>query len=150
MFATEMTTLCIRSLAALGGSEWAHRLVRFGLVGASGVLVNTGLLYLLTEAGGLDYLVAAVLATEGAIFSNFSLNDRWTFRGVNPRTSWVRRALLYNFVALAGLVISVIVLAVLTYLLNLHYLVANLFAIGAATLWNYAVNSSSTWAAASD
>ncbi len=47
----------------------ARCLVRFGLVGASGVVVNTALLYVLIEVGGLNHLVAALLATEAAILS---------------------------------------------------------------------------------
>jgi dolichol-phosphate mannosyltransferase len=120
-------------------------LVRFGLVGASGVAVNTALLYVLIEVGGLNHLVAALLATEAAILSNFALNDRWTFRDSKPAASVVRRAFRYNLVALGGLAISVAVLAVLTYFADFHYLFANLFAIGAATLWNYAASRSWTW-----
>jgi putative flippase GtrA len=132
-------------LQSLGTADHRRRLLRFGLVGASGVLVNSALLYLLTQAGGLNHLVAAALATEVTIFYNFSLNDRWAFRDAKPRISWARRALRYNFVALGGLVISVAALAMLTYFLDLNYLIANLLAIGAATLWNYAVNSCFTW-----
>jgi dolichol-phosphate mannosyltransferase len=116
------------------------------LVGISGVGVNTALLYLLTEAVGFNHLVAAVFATESAILNNFLLNDRWTFGDAQSGTSWLRRILRYNSVTLVGLVISVAVLAGLTYLLNLHYLLANLFAIGAGTLWNYVGSSYFTWA----
>jgi dolichol-phosphate mannosyltransferase len=116
------------------------------LVGASGVTINTTLLYVLTEASGLNYLVAAVFSTEAAILNNFLLNDRWTFSDVEPVTSWYRRALRYNCVALVGLAVSVSVLAALTYLLNMHYLLANLYAIGAGTLWNYTGSSYLTWA----
>jgi dolichol-phosphate mannosyltransferase len=123
------------------------RLGRFCVVGASGVLVNTALLYVLTEAGGLNPLVSATLATEAAILSNFALNDRWTFRDVRGSSLWLRRAVHYNFVALGGLLISIAVLAALTYLLDIYYLFANFFAIGAATLWNYAVNYHWTWPA---
>jgi dolichol-phosphate mannosyltransferase len=123
----------------------APYLMRFGLVGASGVLVNTALLYLLAEVSGLNHLVAAVFATEAAILSNFALNDRWTFRSSNPGTSVVWRALRYNFIALGGLVISIAVLATLTHFLSFYYLFANLFAIGAATLWNYTANRSWNW-----
>lgn len=122
-----------------------RRLVRFCLVGASGVVVNTALLYLLTEVGGMNHLVAAVFATEAAIINNFLLNDRWTFADVESANSWLRRALRYNSVALVGLAISVAVLAGLTYTLGLHYLVANLFAIGVGTLWNYTGSSLFTW-----
>ena len=47
--------------------------------------------------------------------------------------------------ALGGLLISIAVLAALTYLLGIYYLFANFFAIGAATLWNYTVNHHWTW-----
>jgi len=120
------------------------RFVRFGLVGVSGVLVNTALLYVLTEAGGLHPLIAVVLATEAAILSNFLLNDRWTFQEATPSFSWMRRAFRYNCGALAGLIISVGVLALLLHL-GMYYLVANLFAIAVAMLWNYAVSCLFTW-----
>lgn len=120
------------------------RFVRFGLVGASGVLVNTVLLYVLTETGGLHTLIAAVTATETAILSNFLLNDRWTFQEATPSCSWTRRAFRYNCGALAGLVISVGVLVLLTHL-GMYYLVANLFAIAVAMVWNYAISCLFTW-----
>lgn len=129
--------------------EHGRHLVRFGLVGVSGVLVNYALLYLLVGVGGLNHLVAAALATEAAILGNFALNDLWTFRDVRPNSTRMRRALRYNLLASFGLVISVVVLAALTHLSSLHYLFANLFAIGAATLWNYGANRSWTWPASS-
>jgi dolichol-phosphate mannosyltransferase len=123
----------------------APYLVRFGLVGVSGVAVNYAILYLLAGILGLNHLLAAAFATEGAILSNFALNNLWTFRGARKVVPWARKALRYNLFALGGLVISLGVLAALTYLLGLHYLIANLFAIGAATLWNYAANYRWTW-----
>ena len=143
-----MTTASIKSLS-LEIADHKRRLLRFGLVGASGVPVNSTLLYLLTEVGSLNHLVAAALATEATILYNFSLNDRWAFRDAKSDIPWAQRALRYNSVALGGLMISVAVLALLTHFLDLNYLVANLFAIGAATLWNYAVNSCFTWSTAS-
>ena len=135
---------------SLGRSAMNHvpYMLRFGLVGGSGVLVNYTILYLLTAIWGLNHLAAAALATEGAILSNFTLNNLWTFRAAMPGGSWARRGLCYNVFALGGLIISVAVLAALTYLLHMHYLMANIFAIGAATLWNYAANYHWTWSVA--
>ncbi len=123
-----------------------RRAIRFGVVGLSGTLVNTVVLYLLVDRLGLNHLAAAVVATEVAILSNFLLNDRWTFRGVGPARPWHEWALAYNSVALVGLLVSVSVLAGLTYVGGLHYLVANLVAIGAATAWNFAGSSLVAWA----
>ena len=70
---------------------------------------------------------------------------QWTFSDAETVVPWQWRALRYNSVALFGLAISVCTLAGLTYWLGLHYLVANLFAIGAGTLWNYTGSCYFTW-----
>jgi putative flippase GtrA len=128
-------------------STHGRRFVRFGLVGGVGAVLNTALLYLLVHFGRWSYVPAAAVATETAILSNFVLNDRWTFHDARGRSPWPRRVARYNVVALGGLVVSLVALALLTATLHLHYLVANLMAIGVATLWNYTVNARFTWVA---
>lgn len=141
----ELTHLAGPGAARHALSRHGRRFFRFGLVGASGVLVNTLALYLLTDVVGWDHLVAAALATEAAILSNFLFNDRWTFRDARPDLAWPRRLAQYNSISLGGLLITLVVLAALSHLLGLYYLVANLFAIGAATIWNYTINLRFTW-----
>jgi len=123
----------------------AGRLARFGLVGFVGTLVNTGLLATLVEVWGWNKVAGAIIATEAAILVNFTLNDRWTFRGARTRRSWPARAVRYNVVALGGLLVSIVVLAILTHLGGMYYLFANLIAILSATVWNYCANARITW-----
>jgi len=123
----------------------SRRIGRFAAVGLSGVAVNMAVLVFLAEAGGLPPEIAAVLATECAILSNFAWNDRWTFAHASTSHSWPGRALRYNLIALGGLVITVTLLAILVNLVGLHYVPANLIAIAGATGWNYAVNGALTW-----
>lgn len=132
-------------MAGRASARHSRRLLRFGLVGATGVVVNTALLTVLVEVAGWDHLAAGVVATEGAVIGNFILNDRWTFRDAREALPWPRRMWSYHAVALGGLAISVAAFAALLRLAALHYAVANLGAIGAATLWNYALNARFTW-----
>lgn len=133
-------------LARLGAlMAQRRRIARFALVGLSGVLLNTGLLVALVEGAGLDEVLAATIATEAAILSNFSLNDRWTFADARSPFGRLRRAAQYNAIALGGLLISVTALAALTRGVGLHYLLANLVAISAGFSWNYALNARMTW-----
>jgi putative flippase GtrA len=135
------------SWSSAGGLLAHLRLIlRFGLVGGSGILVNSGVLYALVAGLHWHQLPAAAVATETAIVTNFVLNDRWTFRDAAARTRWLGRLWRYNLVALGGLLISLAVLAVLSMGLGVHYLLANLVGIAAATLWNYGVNLRVTWA----
>jgi dolichol-phosphate mannosyltransferase len=123
------------------------RFVKFCLVGLSGVLVNLGLLYLLTEFAGLYYLISAAISIESSIVSNFILNNFFTFadRRLPGAKSFVNRLLRFNLVSLAGLAINMGVLGLLTEVVGIYYLISQLFGIAAAILWNYLVNTWWTW-----
>ena len=55
------------------------RFARFGLVGASGLVVNTLLLAVLTDVVGLFYVVSAIIATQGSTLWNFCFTELWVF-----------------------------------------------------------------------
>lgn len=123
------------------------RFFKFCLVGASGVGVNMGLLWLLTEVGGLFYLVSAAISIETSIISNFTLNDFFTFPDRRHRgmKNFLARMVKFNMVSLAGLGLNMAVLWFLTSVAGLYYLLSNLCGIAVATLWNYLVNFWWTW-----
>ena len=133
------------NVTILNISRRCSRPIRFGLVGLSGVIVNTVILWGLVRGMGLPVLLASALATEAAILSNFLLNDRWTFRTAAQEGMFVQRLLRFNGVALGGMAITTAVLAALTVHGHLPLLLANLLAVGAAMAWNYVVNSRWTW-----
>jgi dolichol-phosphate mannosyltransferase len=123
------------------------RLGKFCLVGGSGVLVNMGLLWILTEFAGLFYLLSAAIGIEMSIISNFILNDFFTFsdRRSLGLKNLLKRLLKFNLVSLAGLGINMAMLWFLTNVVGLNYLISNLCGIAIATLWNYSVNMLWTW-----
>ncbi len=123
------------------------RFAKFCLVGLSGVLVNMGLLYLLTEFVGLFYLVSAAISIESSIISNFILNNFFTFsdRRSPGVKSFVTRLLKFNLVSLAGLTVNLVVLWLLTDAFGIYYLLSQLVGIAVATMWNYLVNTWWTW-----
>jgi dolichol-phosphate mannosyltransferase len=140
----------LKHLTRLTGlQEGAIRFVKFGLVGLSGILVNEGLLWLLTENIGLYYLLSAAIAVETAIITNFILNDIWTFR--DRRTpgnkSLLGRGLKFNLVSLGGLGINIAILWIITDVVGISYLISNLIGIAGATLWNFTINTLWTWRA---
>ncbi|WP_292392083.1 glycosyltransferase [Methanoculleus sp. UBA303] len=126
--------------------EWT-KIVRFGLVGLSGILVNMGLLYALTEVAGLYYLISAAIAIELSIVNNFVWNDIWTFGAAdNLRLERkIQRFGSFQAVSMGGLVINMAILYLLADVAGVYYLVANLAGILIAFIWNYAVNRHYTW-----
>ena len=125
------------------------RQLRFGLVGISGIVVNSIILWVLVHGFRIAVPLASMIATEAAIGSNFLLNDRWTFAASAAQHSLGQRFLRYNGVALGGMAITAAVLTLLTHYAQLNLLIANVVAVGAATIWNYVVNSRWTWSVAS-
>lgn len=123
------------------------RFLKFCLVGLSGVLVNLGLLQLLTEIVGLFYLVSAVFSIESSVLSNFILNEIWTFRErrTSPIKDVLNRMFRFNVVSLGGLSINMAILFLLTESFGMHYLISELFGIGGAVLWNFTLNTWWTW-----
>ncbi|MDD4860066.1 MAG: GtrA family protein [Dehalococcoidales bacterium] len=123
------------------------RFIKFCLVGGSGVVVNEGLLWLLTEFGGLYYLVSSAISIETSIITNYTLNDFFTFsdRRKGGLLNFLKRLGKFNLISMVGLALNWGVLAFLTSTFDMHYLVANLFGIAVAILWNYLANLWWTW-----
>ena len=118
---------------------------KFAVVGGSGVLVNMGLLYVLTRFLGLRLEIASVIAIEVSILSNFTLNNLWTFRKRDTHVPFWSRLLRYHLVTgLAG-VVNYLVLLLLVKALGWHDMLSNLIGIAIGTIINYSLNSLWTW-----
>ena len=61
------------------GRKFFEQGVKFSLVLISGVLLNTLLIYLITELFGLDYRLSWIFSTGLVTFWNYGLNRFWTF-----------------------------------------------------------------------
>ncbi len=122
------------------------RLMKFCLVGASGVVVNLGLLWILTEFVGLFYLVSAAVSVEVSILSNFALNELWTFRDrARSAKGALKRVAKFNLICVGGLMINLVILGAMTELFGVYYMISALFGIAAAVLWNYVMSTMWAW-----
>lgn len=118
------------------------RVGKFTVVGAVGIGVNMLLLYGLRDGARLPLLLASPLAIEGSIASNYVGNDVWTFKRASRS---LRRFAKFNLVSLGSLAIQTGSLYTIVAVSHIHYLLANLMAIGLGFLWNITVNFLWTW-----
>lgn len=119
------------------------RFIKFLLVGFSGIVVNEGLLWLLTEKLNFHYLLSGAISIEASIISNFILNDLWTFRD-KRNDPYLLRMLKFNVSRVFTGVINLVLLFVLT-TLGLHYLVSNLIGIAVATIIGFTLSFRWVW-----
>lgn len=123
-----------------------RRMVAFGLVGVSGLVVNTGVLWLLTRAPmNHHYLWAAVIATEFSTTWNFVLTELAVFRGKKPGTLRGRATRFYLLNHLA-LLLRLPLLALLVAAFGVPVLLANILTLTLLFLVRFLVADAAIYA----
>ncbi len=123
----------------------SEEFVKFCVVGSSGVIVNLSLYIVLTRLFSIDFKIAAPIAIEFSILTNFFFNHIWTFKNRNSKASSFIKLFRFHFVAgLAGIINYLIFLALMC-LPYSYDIIANLIGIGVGMFINYFLNSLWTW-----
>jgi glycosyltransferase involved in cell wall biosynthesis len=136
--------LYLRQLVVLRAGSTPRRFTRFGLVGASGLVVNMAVFAAL-YAIGLHYLLGALLATSASTLWLFVLTDRWVFAGRDTVRSTRSRLGLYVVLNYAGFLVRVPLLVLLVAALGLDPLAGNLVSLLVLTLARFAVADTWIW-----
>ncbi|MBI4489402.1 MAG: glycosyltransferase family 2 protein [Deltaproteobacteria bacterium] len=132
-------------------SDTGHlgRLLKFFVVGFSGIFVNLGVLWFLTEIYRTYYLYSGAIAAGCAMTSNFIWNEFWTFADIvhGKRTvlGCLRRFFKFSAICSGGGLLNIGALWLLTHLFGIYYLLSAVAAVGAAAAWNYCLNANITW-----
>ena len=71
----------------------AMRIIKFGVVGGLGVLINVGLLHVFTTYLHCDYKIGSILAIECALINNFLWNFFWNLE--RPQEQLFKRDIFY-------------------------------------------------------
>jgi dolichol-phosphate mannosyltransferase len=131
-------------------AQWVlrHRFLKFGTVGASGTLVNLGVLYLaqeyllrFIEPANMRLNASLVMAIFFATVNNFLWNRAWTWRDRKYHHQHRSRLAQFGQYAMAcwlGIALQIVFTKLLV--VYFHYLIANAFAIILASVFNFVVN----------
>jgi dolichol-phosphate mannosyltransferase len=118
-------------------ANWLQ-LVRFGLVGGVGFVVNLAVYALCVHSIGIDYQAAAVVAWLVAVANNFVLNRHWTFDARDGAAHF--QAMRFLVVSLVAFGFSLLLLTILVESAGLAKVPAQALAVGAATPLNFLGN----------
>jgi putative flippase GtrA len=118
-------------------SNWLQ-LMRFGVVGGSGYVVNLAVFAAAVHALEVDYRLAAVIAFLVAVANNFAWNRAWTFRARDGRASF--QAPRFLAVSVGAFCASFVVLQALVGLAGVAEVPAQAVAIVLATPLNFIGN----------
>jgi len=120
-------------------------------VGASGTLIDTTMLFLLSDPLTLNWGLtrSKIIAAELALANNFIWNDLWTFGKFsihqNTLRQRARRFLKFNLLCSVGIILNLIILNIGFNVFHMNRYIANLSAIFVVTFWNYNTNRKLSW-----
>jgi putative flippase GtrA len=129
--------------AARRPASWLQ-LLKFGLVGGSGYLINLAVFAALAGALGLHHLVAAVGAFCVALANNFLWNRHWTFEAGHGHPGF--QAVRFFAVSVAALLVNLAVLEALISGASMGDLPAQAIAVAVAMPFNFLGNKLWTFA----
>lgn len=118
-----------------------NRPLRFAAAGFGGLVLQLATLAVLTEWFSVHYLLATIISVEAAILVNFVWHERWTWsdRRVLDRAGVWRRLGRFQIssgvISIAG---NVILTALIVACTGVPLLLANVLAVGACTIPNFA------------
>ncbi|MBI3479404.1 MAG: GtrA family protein [Nitrosomonadales bacterium] len=124
------------------------RFIKFGAVGASGVVVNLGVLYLCQEflfvairSHDMRLNASLAVAIFFATINNFYWNRTWTWsdRFHRPDKHLLLHFGQYALACWVGIVLQVLLTKL--FVLYMYYLIANAAAIVLASVFNFVVNN---------
>ncbi len=114
------------------------QLVRFGLVGGIGFVVNLAVYTLFVHGVGLDYRAANVAAWLVAVINNFVLNRHWTFAAGDGRAR--SQAVRFLVVSLVAEAFSLLLLTLFVQGVGLAKVPAQALAVAASMPLNFLGN----------
>jgi len=129
--------------AARRRASW-WQLLKFGLVGASGYVINLAVFALLSDELALHHVSAALGAFCVAVSSNFLWNRHWTFAAADGHAGF--QAARFFAVSVGALLVNLVALEALLLSTSLGALSAQAIAVAIAMPFNFLGNKLWTFA----
>ena len=121
------------------------RAAKFGIVGVVGLAINLVAQAAFIKALGVNYLVAAILATQVSSTANFLMAESWVFGAGGMPAGRARRYLAFMGMNNAALVLRAPMMWVLTSRFGLHYTLSNFASLAAMTLIRFGIADTVIW-----
>ncbi len=119
--------------------------LKFAIVGASGVIVNLGIMWFLLYYG-LSKELSSLAGIEASIISNFILNDRFTFQAREEKKyGFLARLMFYHLSSSVSAITTFLTMLLTTEYLGIHPVLGQFIGILLGFTANYLLSSRVIW-----
>lgn len=116
----------------------SSQLIKFALVGITGMGLDFGTTWLLKEKVKINKFVANAAGFSIAVVNNFILNKYWTFDNQNPIAT--EQFIKFLVISIVGLGINSLLLFILLKKIKGNFYLVKLAVIGLVFFWNFSAN----------
>lgn len=116
--------------------ELVVKLLRFGVVGFSAFIIDYGLMVLLTEWAGIDYMISSAISFTVSVIYNYILSILWVF-DVKEKDKGARNFVIFVFLSVIGLLFNQLLMHVGTNILEIHYMITKIFVTAIVMVYNF-------------
>nr|WP_236582879.1 GtrA family protein [Sphingobacterium multivorum] len=111
------------------------RILKFGIAGFFGLIIDFGVTYLLKEKIKINKFIANSLGFLFAVINNFFINKYWTFKSTNPQI--MVEFLSFFCICTVGLLLTNIILYLLNEKLKYNFYISKICSILFVMIWNF-------------
>lgn len=116
-------------------SDRFAEIFRFGITGGVSFLVDYGILFVLTEFWGINYLISSGISFTVSVILNYLMCILWVFKGVKQNDT--KSIVLFIGSSVVGLFINQILMWFFVEKIHIYYMVAKIIATIIVMIWNY-------------
>ncbi len=113
-----------------------QQLVRFGVVGGSAFVIDYGVMILLTEAVGINYLISSGISFAVSVIYNYILSICWVFN-VSKGRSKKQDFAVFMVLSIIGLGLNQLIMWLTVDKIGIFYMVAKIGATAVVMVYNF-------------
>lgn len=112
------------------------QILRFIFVGGTAFVIDFGVLWLLTEVAGINYLLSNAISFSASVIYNYIMSILWVF-DVKKTHSKAKELVVFILLSLIGLGINQLIMWLTVEQLAVNYLFSKIFATGIVMIYNF-------------
>ncbi len=114
----------------------AQQLVRFGFVGIAATLIDYGIMVLLTELFGVNYLISSMVSFCVSVVFNYIMSITWVFNVTGERKK-AQDMTVFLVLSVIGLGINQLIMWIAVDKLHIFYMISKIGATAVVMVYNF-------------